>query len=156
MIIEDGVVVKEFAVLKGPLYLGKNTMVGNHSLLRESFIEANSLVGSYSEITRSYLGEGVKTHQNYIGDSVIGDYVEFGAGSKTANWRLDRQQVTMKIKDKEVTTGKEKMGAIIGERVKTGMNVALMPGVRIGKHSSIWPNLTVKKDIPANSMLKVE
>ena len=88
--IEEGVRVLEYAKLTGPLYIGKNSIIGNHSLIRYSIVGKNSVIGFGSDVTRSYLGSNVWLHSNYIGDSVLSDNVAMGAGSVLANLRLDK------------------------------------------------------------------
>ena len=70
-------------------------------------------------------------HLSYIGDSILGEYSNLGAGTTTANLRHDGKNIKMSIKDKRVDTGRRKLGIIMGDRVKTGIGVSLLPGVKI-------------------------
>jgi bifunctional UDP-N-acetylglucosamine pyrophosphorylase/glucosamine-1-phosphate N-acetyltransferase len=128
------------AMVKGPAYIGDGAVVGNNALVRDySHIGANSVVGFATEVTRSYVGDNCWFHSNYIGDSVISDNCSFGAGSVTANFRFDEGDIN--------DTGRGKLGCIMGENCKTGINVSLMPGVKIGPNSIVGPHVMLHKDL---------
>ncbi len=148
VIIADNVCVLENAVIRGPAYIGKNTIIGNNTLIRNySHIGDNCTVGFGTEIKSSYLGNGCMTHMNFIGDSVVGDNCNFGAGTVTANWRFDGEAIKANVLGKSVDTGRFKFGAVIGSKVKTGVNVSLMPGIKIAPGACVPPGEIVKKDI---------
>lgn len=165
VVIEDGVKVFDHAVIQGPSYIGKNSVVANNALIRESHIGANCVIGFSTEIARSYLSDGVWTHSNYIGDSVIGANTSFGSGAVTANLRLDEGNIFMNIGGgrgdnaggggtdggtggQRVDTGMNKFGVVIGENVRIGVNTSIMPGVKIGNNSFVTSGLCVSQDIP--------
>jgi bifunctional UDP-N-acetylglucosamine pyrophosphorylase/glucosamine-1-phosphate N-acetyltransferase len=76
-----------------------------------------------------------------------------GAGTITANYRLDGGTVKMMVKDKIVDSGRTKLGAVLGDNVKTGINALLMPGVKLGKNSQVGPNIVAYRDVMADSIL---
>ena len=138
--IEKGVRIFENAVVKGPVYIGENSVIGNSALVRGySHIGRDSVVGFATEVKHSYVGDSCWFHSNYIGDSIISDNCSFGAGTVTANFRFDEGQIG--------ETGLDKFGCIMGEDCKTGINVSLMPGVRIGPNSIIGPHVMVHEDV---------
>ncbi|HLC94199.1 MAG TPA: NTP transferase domain-containing protein [Patescibacteria group bacterium] len=144
---EDGVSIYEYAKVSGPAYIGKNTVVGNYSLVRESSVGQGSMIGSSSEVARSYCGENVWLHRNYVGDSVIDGNVLFGAEAVCANFRFDAGKVHSMIKGIRVDTQRHKLGAMIGSDTKIGVNASLMPGIKINPRSRIMPNSSVTKDV---------
>jgi len=79
-------------------------------------------------------------HLSYVGDSIIGENCNLGAGTITANYRLDAKTIKMKIKDKVVDSERTKLGAVLGDNVKAGINTLFMPGVKVGCNSWIGPN----------------
>jgi bifunctional UDP-N-acetylglucosamine pyrophosphorylase/glucosamine-1-phosphate N-acetyltransferase len=95
-------------------------------------------------------------HLSYIGDSVIGEECNLGAGSITANYRFDGKTIKMVVKQKIIDSGKEKFGIIMGDGVKTGIHTSFMPGVKIGSRSYIGPNLLVYQDVPSNTLLHLK
>ena len=156
VIIENGVRIMENSVIIGPAYLGRNVVICNNSLVRESFIGDESLIGFASEIARSYLAERVTTHSNYIGDSILGKNVTFGEGSVTGNLRLDEKAVKVEIKGQKIDSGRHKLGLIAGNNVHIGINVSLMPGVKIGCNTMIAGGVLVDRDIPEGKFVKLK
>jgi bifunctional UDP-N-acetylglucosamine pyrophosphorylase/glucosamine-1-phosphate N-acetyltransferase len=62
----------------------------------------------------------------------------------------------MMVKDKLVDSGRKKLGAVLGDNVKTGINALLMPGVKVGNDSWIGPNLMVHRDLPPKSRVFIK
>lgn len=141
--IGEGVKILDNAVIQGPVYLGKNTLVGNNTLVRESMIGDNCVIGYNSEIARSFIGDDCWFHSNYMGDTVMGNNNSFGAGAIGANLRLDEGEV----KSAGIMSGRNKLGPILGDNIRVGVNTSLMPGVRIGSNSMITSGLVVSQDI---------
>ena len=75
-----------------------------------------------------------------------------GAGTITANLRLDKGNISVIIKGKKEDSKRRKLGAIIGEGVETGIGVLIMPGIKIGKGSWIGAGTIVNENIPENSI----
>jgi bifunctional UDP-N-acetylglucosamine pyrophosphorylase/glucosamine-1-phosphate N-acetyltransferase len=148
-------VVEENAVLKGPISVGKGTLIrsgayivgpvligsgcdiGPNCYIRPTtVIGDNCHIGSAVEVKNSIIMTGSKIpHHNYIGDSIIGEDCNFGAGTKIANLRLDERPIEAMGTD----TGRKKLGAIVGDRVRTGINSSLNVGCAIGNDSFIGP-----------------
>jgi NDP-sugar pyrophosphorylase family protein len=152
VVIEENVQLLEGCIVRGPSYIGKGCIIGNNALVRNSAIGAGCVVGYGSEIKHSYIGSGCTFHSNYIGDSVVEMDCTFGAGTVTANLRLDRVNVAVKYGQKPLDTGHDKLGAIIGRGTRTGINASLMPGVRVGAYSFIGPHVCLTDDLEYGSM----
>lgn len=147
VVIEDGVKVFENAVIKGPAYIGKNTIVGNGALVRGSMIGDDCVVGYNTEVVRSWVGDQCWFHSNYIGDSVLEENISLGAGAVLANLRLDEAEIKSVVKGERVGTGRNKLGAIIGPGVRIGVNANIMPGIKIGAGSFIGSGINIETDI---------
>ena len=91
---------------------------------------------------------------SYAGDSVIGARCSFGAGTITANWRFDTKNIKVKIGDSMVDTGRDKLGAFIGDNCRTGIQVGIMPGVRIGNNSVIYPHAYLTNDVAVDTIVR--
>ncbi len=154
VIIEDGVKILDGAVINGPCYIGRNTIVATNALVRDSNVGANCVIGFSSEVARSYLGNDVWTHSNYIGDSVIENNVSFGAGAVTGNLRLDEKNIMVDYDGKKFDTKTNKFGAVIGSNVRVGVNSSLMPGVKIGSGSFVGSGIVVAENIPEKSFVR--
>ncbi len=150
VVIEKGVRIMEYAKISGPAYIGRGAIIGNHTLVRESMIGENTVVGFGSEITRSYIGANCWFHSNYIGDSVVSDNVGVGAGAVFANLRLDENEIYSVIKDTRIRTNRVKLGAIVGEGARIGIESQLMPGVKVGRKSVVGPGVILTNDLPDN------
>ncbi len=148
VILEDGVRILANAVIIGPAYIGKNTVVATNALIRGSMIGENCVVGFGTEIARSHLGNDVWTHSNYIGDSIIGSDNSFGAGTVTGNLRLDEGTIKVMIQGERIDSGKNKFGIVSGDHVRCGINTSFMPGIKIGNHSAVGAGIVVASDVP--------
>lgn len=153
VLIEDNVKIYEHAIVNGPVYIGKNSIVANGALVRESHIGADCVIGKGTEVARSYLGDNVWTHSNYIGDSIIGDNNSFGAGAITGNLRLDEKNIIVKVNGEKVDSGKNKLGIITGKNVRVGINASLMPGVKIGNNSFIGSGIVLAENVDDNKFV---
>ncbi|MDO8610372.1 MAG: sugar phosphate nucleotidyltransferase [bacterium] len=149
--IGKNVKINNFVKIVGPCYIGDNTIIGDHVLIRESHIGRNCLIGQGSEIARSYIDNGSMFHRNYVGDSVISQKVLMGSGAVTANFRFDEKPVISYVQDKKINSNLHKFGAIIGNNSKIGVNSTVLPGIKIGKDSCIAPGEVVSLDIPDKS-----
>ncbi len=150
--IGKNVKIFEGAVVKGPCYIGDNSIVGNNALIREySNIEEDCLIGGFSEVTRSIFQRNAHTHSGYFGDSIFGRGCRIGAGTITANIRIDREEIESVVKGKAVNTRLNQLGAIVGNETKIGVHVSLMPGVLIGGNCKIGPHSIVLNNIEDNT-----
>ncbi|MFC1998080.1 bifunctional sugar-1-phosphate nucleotidylyltransferase/acetyltransferase [Chloroflexota bacterium] len=157
VIIEDGVKILENAVVRGPCYIGKNSIIGNNVLIRGGCHIGNDCVVGYStELKHSYIDDGCWFHSNYVGDSILGKGCSLGAGTVTANWRFDEKNVAIKVGGDVVDTNQGKFGTIMGEGCKTGINVSIMPGVRIGANALVGPHVNLVEDLEPNKLIVTE
>ncbi|GAB4219318.1 MAG: bifunctional sugar-1-phosphate nucleotidylyltransferase/acetyltransferase [Candidatus Microgenomates bacterium] len=153
VIIDDNAVIGDFVKILGPVYIGKNTIIGDYSLIRESQIGDDCLIGSYTEVARSYIGNKVFLHRNYIGDSVLADEVMMGAQALTANLRFDGETISSYLMDEKIDTNFYKLGAIIGRQSKIGVNTTIFPGVKIGKQTWVAPKEAIRYDLEDKTYL---
>jgi len=149
VIIEDGVEIRSGTYIEGPVYIGKNSIIGPNSYLRPyTVLTENVKIGASVEVKESVIMEGSKIlHLSYVGDSVIAEDVNFGAGTLIANLRFDEKEVKVNIKGQRVSSGRKKLGAFIGAHVRTGINVTILPGVKIGAYARIYPGAVVNRDV---------
>jgi len=154
VVIEDGVRVFDQAVINGPAYIGKDSIVGNFAFVRGSSLGEKCCAGSFTEIARSLLQDEVFTHKNYIGDSVIGSNVSFGSGTVTGNLRLDEGEISVNISGNKVNSRRNKLGLIAGDHIRVGINTSLMPGIKIANNCVIGAALNVGMDVEDGSFVK--
>jgi UDP-N-acetylglucosamine diphosphorylase/glucosamine-1-phosphate N-acetyltransferase len=154
--IAEGARVRSGVYIEGPVYVGPGSDIGPNSYLRPSTsIGANARVGNACEVKNSIIMDGAHVpHLSYVGDSIIGERCNLGAGTITANIRFDKENVKAEIKGKRIDTGRRKLGVIMGDDVQTGINVSLMPGVKVGSGAWIAPGLTVDEDVKSGTFLR--
>ena len=147
--VGPGTIIKAGAVIEGPVYIGNHSEIGPNCYLRPGTAIGNVCkVGQASEIKNSILMNGAKApHQNYVGDSILGEGVNLGCGTNTANLRHDEGNHRSAIRGELVDTGRRKLGAIIGDHVHTGINTAIYPGRKLWPHTATRPGQVVTQDI---------
>ncbi|MFX1257214.1 MAG: bifunctional sugar-1-phosphate nucleotidylyltransferase/acetyltransferase [Promethearchaeota archaeon] len=151
--IGKNTLVRSGSYIKGPCYIGDNNLIGPNAFIRpNTSIENNCHIGM-SEVKNSIIfSESNVPHFNYIGDSIICENVNLGAGTKVANLRFDDDNIKVNIKGKIVNSKRRKLGTIIGPNVKTGINVSIMTGKIINENSRIGAQTMVIDDIPPNTL----
>jgi bifunctional N-acetylglucosamine-1-phosphate-uridyltransferase/glucosamine-1-phosphate-acetyltransferase GlmU-like protein len=139
--------------VEGPTFIDEEADIGPNCYIRPcTSIGKKVRVGNACEIKNSIIMDGVHIgHLSYVGDCIVGEGGNLGAGTITANYRLDAGTIKMMVKDTLVESGRKKLGAVLGDNVKTGINTLLMPGVKVGNDSWIGPNLMVQRDLPPRS-----
>jgi len=151
--VDDNVRIFENAVIKGPCYIGKNSIVGNNALIRDhTNLEKDNLIGANAEVTRSIFQENTHVHSGFFGDSIFDSDCDIGAGTITANVRLDRDNIKSLVKGKKIDTGLKSFGVVLGQNTKIGVQTSLMPGVLIGSNSIVGPHSFVRENIENNTL----
>jgi len=153
VVIEENVRVLEYAVVRGPAYIGSGSIIGNHTLIRGGVsIGKNCVIGHSTEVTRSIIGDNCWTHKNFIGDSIVSDNCSFGAGTITANLRFDEKPVKIRVGQERISSGKKYFGIIMAEDCRTGCNAVLLPGTKIGPNSAVGPGVILDADLIQGKM----
>ena len=130
-------VVRSGSYIVGPVIIGQNCDIGPNCCIRASTsIGDNCHIGAAVEVKNSIIMKGTKIpHQNYVGDSVVGEECNLGAGTKIANLKMDKENIVVA----GIDTKRRKLGAIIGDRVQTGINASINVGCIIGNDVRIGP-----------------
>jgi bifunctional UDP-N-acetylglucosamine pyrophosphorylase/glucosamine-1-phosphate N-acetyltransferase len=139
IVVGEGTQVRSGADIRGPVVIGEESEIGPNCFIRPSTsIGSKCKVGGACEVKNSIVMDGTHVpHLNYVGDSILGERCNLGAGTKVANLRLDERNVVVTMKGKEVDTGLRKLGCIMGDDVKTGINASIDVGTIIGEGSFI-------------------
>jgi len=142
--ISEGVTVEAGAYIKGPCFIGKGTEVRHGAYIRGNvYVGENCVVGHCTEVKHSVFLDGAKAgHFNYIGDSVLGNNINLGAGTKLANLKMTPGNVVLKIDGQAVDSEIRKFGALIGDATETGCNSVLNPGTVLAPKSLVFPNVS--------------
>ncbi len=155
--ISSGVHVRAGAYILGPTFIDENSTIGPNCFIRPStYVGKHCRIGNAVEIKNSIILHHTNIgHLSYVGDSYIGQHCNFGAGTKVANLRLDSGKINMIIKGEKINTGRKKLGIFMGNNVKTGINVSLMPGIKLGPNSAVGAHALIMKDVPPNTLIYV-
>ncbi len=144
--VGEGTKIMSGTYIEGPVFIGKNCKIGPNAYIRPyTVIGDDCHIGNACEVKASIVMRGSKVpHFNYVGDSIIGEGCNLGAGTKIANLRLDEKNIKVPVKGNIVDTGRRKLGVIMGDDVHTGINVSIDVGTMIGAHTAIAPGARVK------------
>ena len=165
--IGEGARIEPGAYVHGPAYIAPGAVVRHGAFVREDVIMLpDSILGHASEAKNSlFLPNAHAPHFNYVGDSILGQGVNLGAGTKLSNLTMvsekdkttgQRPTLLLQIDGQAYDTGLTKMGGILGDGAQTGCNAVLNPGCLIGKQTLVYANLAVRKGYyPPNNILKL-
>jgi bifunctional UDP-N-acetylglucosamine pyrophosphorylase/glucosamine-1-phosphate N-acetyltransferase len=144
-------IIRAGSYIQGPVVIGESCDIGPNGYIRPSTsVGEGCHIGAAVEVKNSLIMKGTKMpHHNYVGDSIIGEGCNLGAGAKIANLRLDKQEVSIA----GVDTKRRKLGAIIGDGVEIGINASINVGSVIGDNTFIGPGAVVTGVILPNSRI---
>ena len=147
--IGEATIVKAGSYMVGPVIIGRDCDIGPNCYIRPyTSIGDGCHIGAAVEVKGSIIMKGTKIpHHSYIGDSVVGEGCNFGSGTKVANLRLDKKDITIA----GVDTKRRKLGAIIGDGVETGINASINVGSIIGNNTVIGPGAVASGVISPDS-----
>ena len=136
--IQNGIAIHKTAIieqgvtLKAPIIVGENCFIGANAYLRGGiYLDKSVRIGPCCEIKTSIIcAESSVAHFNFIGDSIIGNNVNFEAGAVTANHYNERADKKISVLHQSIIieTKSEKFGSLIGDNSKIGANAVLSPG----------------------------
>jgi bifunctional UDP-N-acetylglucosamine pyrophosphorylase/glucosamine-1-phosphate N-acetyltransferase len=147
--------IRSGAYIEGPTFIDEESDIGPNCYIRPyTSIGKKVRIGNACEIKNSIIMDNVHIgHLSYVGDSILGEDCNLGAGTITANYRLDGGTIKMVVKDRVVDSGRAKLGAVLGDNVKAGINALFMPGVKVGCNSWVGPNVVVHRDVAADTVV---
>lgn len=153
--IDENTVVREGSYITGPVKIGKGCKIGPNSFIRGNTVIGDKCHIGMSEVKNSIIYDKTNIpHFNYVGDSIIDENCNLGAGTMIANLRFDDKPILIEVKNKKIDSQRRKMGCIMGDNTKTGINVTIYPGRTIGSSCFIYPGKVVDKNIPDNTVLR--
>ena len=155
VIIGKNSVILPGSYVEGPVVIGSNCKIGPNCYIRpHTSIGDDCHVGNACEVKNSIIMANSNTpHQNYVGDSVIGERCNLGAGTKIANLRLDKRNIKVILNGKKHDTKRRKLGVIMGDNVQTGINSMTNVGTMIGNNVFIGLGATVEGEIKPQSKI---
>ena len=154
--IAKGCVIEPGAFIQGPCLIGEGSTVRHGAYIRGHVIVGkNCVIGHGTEIKHSILlNDAAAPHFNYVGNSILGNHTNLGAGVICANLRLDKKPITVKMGKEFFLTGMQKLGLILGDHGQMGCNSVANPGTVMGKEATCAPCVNVGGWVPEGSMVK--
>ncbi len=155
--IGRGVFIEAGALIKSPAIIDDHSEIRQGAYLRGyCLVGKRCVVGHVTEVKHSiFLNDAKAGHFAYLGDSILGNSVNLGAGTKLANLRFTGGEVPIRTANGTVATGLRKLGAIMADGVQTGCNSVTNPGTLLGKKTMLMPNTTATSGYhPPNSLIK--
>jgi len=154
--IGPGTILEPGCYIKGPCIIGENCTVRHGAYIRGYCLTGNNcVIGHDTEVKHSIFLNGAKAaHFAYVGDSILGNKVNLGAGTKCANLKFDESDVYVKFNGQSINSGLRKFGAIIGDEVQIGCNAVTNPGTIIGKRAKCFPCINVGGVIPNDAIVR--
>ncbi len=154
--IGRGTVVEPGAYIKGPCFIGENCTIRHGAYIRGDLLTGNGcVIGHDTEVKHSiFLNQANAAHFAYVGDSILGNRVNLGAGTKCANLKLNHDSISIRYQSQKINTGRRKLGAIIGDDSQLGCNSVTNPGAFLGKKVFCYPCINIGGIIADKAILK--
>lgn len=139
--IGENTVVEPGAYIEGPCVIGKGCQVRHGAYVRPFVLTGDEcVIGHATEVKHSiFLNQTHAAHFNYVGDSILGNSVNMGAGVVCANFRLDHKEINVDFEGKRFKTDLKKLGAIIGDGSQLGCHSVINPGLLLPKKTFSLP-----------------
>ncbi len=158
IVIGKGARIHPGVVIEGPVVIGDDVLIRSGVYIRGgSWVGGGSVVGANTELKRAVLLPGAKVpHLSYVGDSIVGSGANLGAGTILSNFRHDGGEIEIPTDGGRMASGRRKLGAVLGDDVKTGCNCVLSPGVVVGRGTRIYAGVVLRPGIyPEDSIIKL-
>ena len=154
--VGKGTELDPLAALRGPAIIGRGCEVRPGAFLRAGVLAGDGCVlGNSSEFKNCILFDGVQApHFNYIGDSILGYQVHFGAGAVASNFKAGGGEISVEWEGERVGSMLHKLGVLAGDGADVGSQSVLNPGVILGRNSVVYPLVSVRGSVPASTIVK--
>ena len=138
-------------MIQGPCFVGWHSTVMPLALIRGgTSIGPQCKVGG--EVSNAIiLGSSNKSHEGFLGDSYLGEWVNLGAGTTTSNLKNTYGEVSIKIGTREIPSGHNFLGSLIGDHTKTAIHTRLMTGTYVGYCCMLAANGSSPRFVPSFS-----
>lgn len=143
IILERGVQVRTGTRLEGPFWAGEGTWILGGQLRHVSAGPRCRLHGEIS--TSVFNGYANKSHDGFVGHSVIGEWVNLGAGTITSNLKNTYGPIRLDVAGERIETGRTNLGALIGDHVKSAIGTLLPTGAVVGAAANLFTATRAEK-----------
>ena len=144
--VGKGTLILSGTYIEGPVAIGENCVIGPSAYIRPATSIGDNCRIRAEVVDSVIMDNTTAKHHSYIGHSVIGEDVNIAGGTITADYRHDGKEHTAMIKGTKVDSMRRKLGAFIGDSVRTGINTSIYPGRMIWPGKTTLPGEVVSKD----------
>ena len=146
IVVDQGAEIRSGSRLEGPVYVGPGTRVLG-GFLRGSVFGPECRVRG--EISASvFLGFANKSHDGFVGHSVVGHWVNLGAGTTTSNLKNTYGPVRLEVEGERIETGRLNLGSLVGDHAKTAIGTLLATGAVISAGANVFGPPAAPKYVP--------
>jgi UDP-N-acetylglucosamine diphosphorylase/glucosamine-1-phosphate N-acetyltransferase len=155
IMVGKGTVIRSGSYIEGPVVIGNNSKIGPNCYIRPYTTIGNYChIGNACEVKNSIVMDYSNIpHLNYVGDSIIGQHCNLGAGTTVANLRLDKNNIVVTLNGKKIDTKRRKLGMAMGDNVQTGINSIINVGTMIGNNVFIGLGAMAKEEIKPDTKI---
>ena len=146
VLLRRGAQVQAFTRMIGPCYIGCDSVVTADRIAGSSIGDMCRVHGELS--TSILVGHSNKGHEGFVGHSVLGRWVNLGAGTITSNLKNTYGTVTIWTPDGIRDTGLQFLGTMFGDHVKTGIGLRLTTGCVLGTAANVFDTMPPKVVAP--------
>jgi UDP-N-acetylglucosamine diphosphorylase/glucosamine-1-phosphate N-acetyltransferase len=150
VVISENVSIQPFVYLKGPVFIGSGSTINAHSKIEKCIIGPGSKIAGEVHGT-IFQGWSNKAHDGYLGDSFVGEWVNFGAGTTNSNLKNNYSPVSIKVNGQNVDSDSLFLGLFIGDHSKTAIGTQFNTGTNVGVGCNIISHTFPNRDIPSFS-----
>ncbi len=146
VVLEAGTEVRNGSRLEGPLFAAERARILG-GLVRHSVLGPRTNVRG--EVSNTiFLGYANKSHDGFVGHSLLGHWVNLGAGTTTSNLKNTYGEVSLDVAGERIATGRQFLGSLIGDHAKTAIGTLLPTGTVIGAGANLFGAAAVQKYVP--------
>ena len=146
VVVESGVEIRSGTRLEGPLWVGANARVLGGALRGSAIGPRCAVHGEVASCV--FLGHANKSHDGFLGHSVVGRWVNCGAGTITSNLKNTYGPVRLEIAGARVDTAQQFLGTLFGDHAKTAIGTLLGTGTVVGAGASVFDAVRPPKYVP--------
>jgi UDP-N-acetylglucosamine diphosphorylase/glucosamine-1-phosphate N-acetyltransferase len=146
VVIEQHCHVRSGTRFEGPVYVGPGTEILGGSISQSSIGPRCKVRGEVTHTT--FVGYANKAHDGFVGHSVVGRWVNLGAGTTTSNLKNTYGPIRLKVGDVSLETGRQFLGALFGDHCKTGIGTMLSTGAVVGVGANVFDFPSAPKYVP--------
>lgn len=147
VVLEAGAEIRSGTRLEGPCWVGAGARVVG-GFVRGSVIGPRCIVRG--EVSSSvFIGYANKAHDGFVGHSIVGHWVNLGAGTTTSNLKNTYGPIRLEVNGARIETGRTFLGSLIGDHAKTAIGTMLPTGTVVGTGANVFGGAPIPKHVPA-------